>query len=203
MLAGATAAIATALALFVAFTARLAPGRATRAASRIATLGYAVPGAVVALGAILACAELDRAIAVWRGGPRELVLGGSYLALVWVCASRFCAVAHGAIESGFARLGPHVEEAALTLGARPSSLLVRVSAPLVKGSIAAGFVLAFVDAAKELPATLMMQPIGCETLAIRAYKLAENEEIACAAPYALAIVVLGLVPVAIAERLAR
>lgn len=202
-LAGAAAAVATALALVVAFVARLAPGRTTRAIARVATLGYAVPGAVVALGALLACARADGWISDWRGGPRALVLSGSYLALVWVYAARFCAVSHGAIESGFARLGPHVEEAALNLGARPITTLLRVSAPLVRRSIAAGFVLAFVDAAKELPATLMMRPIGCETLAIRAYQLAGDEQIARAAPYALAIVALGLVPVAIAERLAR
>lgn len=199
MLAAATAAVAVALAVLVAYARRIAPNSLTRPAIRIAGLGYAVPGTVLALGLLLPLAAFDNAVdSLARstlGVPLGLVLSGSLAALILALTIRFLAVALGSIEAGFERISPNLDAAARALGESAVSTLHRIHLPLLMPALGAGGLLVFVDAMKELPATLLLRPFNFETLATHVFSLAALEQFEQAAFGALMIVLAGLAPV--------
>lgn len=201
------AALCVILAVLVAYAARLAPGMTTRLAGRALSLGYAVPGTVLAVGVLLPLGALDGMYADWRrsvtGVAPGLLLTGSIAALVYAYVVRYFAVAWNAIEPGFARITPAMDAAARSLGAGVLGTLGRVHAPLLARSAAAALLLTFVDVMKELPATLILRPFNFDTLATQAYQLARDERLAEAAVPSLAIVAVGLVPIMLLARLAR
>jgi iron(III) transport system permease protein len=199
VLALAAAALATALALLVGYAAR-GPGLWPRMASRIAGAGYAVPGAVIAVGILIPVTRLDHALAaLWvqlSGGPHPgLLLTGGIAALVYAYIARFLAVALQSVESGLSRITPSMELAARSLGCTPLGTLTRVHFPLLRGSLLTAFLLVFVDVMKELPATLVMRPFNFDTLATQTYTLASDERLAEASGIALTIVLVGLLPI--------
>jgi iron(III) transport system permease protein len=159
---------------------------------------------VIAIGILLPLVVLDRAIVhLLRdqfGVTVGLLITGSVAALLYAYLVRFLAVSLGGVESGLAKISPSMESAARTLGAGPVGTLARVHAPMLRGSLLSAALLVFVDAMKELPATLILRPFGFETLATRAYALAGDERLADAAAPALAIALVGLVPVLILGR---
>jgi len=198
-LAASAAVLAVAAAGVIAYGLRLAPGRATRLAARLATLGYAIPGVVVAVGVMLPFGRFDNAVDGWLrasfGVSSGLLLSGTVVALLFAYLVRFLALSFNAVESGLSRVKPSVEEAARSLGRGPGGVLTRVHVPLLRGSLLTGALLVFVDVLKELPATLILRPFNFETLAVRVYQLASDERLAEAATAALTIVAIGLLPV--------
>lgn len=203
-LAGVTAAVAVAVALFIAFAGRMLRSPLVKVASTLAGLGYAIPGTVLALGLMLPFAALDNGIdAIMRstfGVSTGLLLTGSIALLVLACTIRFLAVSLGAIESGLEKLSPNLDSAARTLGETPWSVLRRVHLPLILPALGSAALLVFVDAMKELPATLLLRPFNFETLATHVYSLAALEQFEAASLGALAIVLAGLIPVLLLQR---
>ncbi|MFO0988550.1 MAG: iron ABC transporter permease [Alphaproteobacteria bacterium] len=173
--------------------------RALRAGSAIVGLGYAVPGAVIAVGVALILGGFDRLANALTGGA-SLWLSGGLFALYFAYAVRFLPIALGAVESGFTRVTPHMDDAGRMLGYGPGGIFRRIHAPMLKGSILTAALLVFVDVMKELPATLMLRPFNFDTLAIRTYEFASDEQLKLAAPGALAIVAVGIVPVILLSR---
>jgi iron(III) transport system permease protein len=195
----AAAAVLTALAL--AYAQRRDPGKLTAGSVRVAALGYAIPGSVIAVGVLLPLAlfdnALDATLRAWFGVSSGLLLSGTILALIYAYSVRFLAVALGAVEAGMGKITRSMDEAAASLGAGPARTLARVHAPIMGGSILTAALIVFVDTLKELPATLIVRPFGFDTLAVRVYQLASDERLAQASTAALAIVAVGLVPVAL------
>lgn len=201
--AGITASIAVALAIWLAYANRqISPtsltGRTTRLGVRTATLGYALPGMVLAVGLIGPLTALDRTLARamrdhfdWSVG---LFLTGSVAALVFVYLARFLTVAFNSAEGGLARIHPRFDAAARSLGSSPVGVLKRIHWPLLLPTLLTAGLLVFIDVIKELPATLILRPFNFETLATRAYRLASDERLAEASTAALCIVAVGLIP---------
>ena len=198
-LASFTAVVAVAIALTIAFAGRMLRSPLVKVASTLAGLGYAIPGTVLALGLMLPFAAFDNAVdAMMRstfGVSTGLLITGSIALLVLACTIRFLAVSLGAIEAGLERLSPNLDAAARTLGETPWSVLRRVHLPLILPALGSAALLVFVDAMKELPATLLLRPFNFETLATHVYSLAALEQLEAAALGALAIVLAGLLPV--------
>jgi iron(III) transport system permease protein len=194
------AAVATvALGLGLAYARRLAPNALTRSVVRATSLGYAVPGTVLALGLLIPLAALDNhvdaALRSMFGISSGLILSGSLFVIVLAYTSRFLAVSLGALEAGFERLSPNLDAVARTLGETALSALWRVHMPLLVPALGSAGLLVFVDAMKELPATLLLRPFNFETLATHVYSYAALEQFENATLGALSIVAIGLVPV--------
>ncbi|WP_043175071.1 ABC transporter permease, partial [Burkholderia ambifaria] len=201
----AAAATVTTLAcgLVVAWAARArrdsAPAGPARVCARIACLGYAVPGTVLAIGLLIPFAAADRLLgaALGRDG---LLLMGSAAALVIAYTVRFLAISTGSIEAGLARIPPSLEQAARSLGETAGGTLRRVHLPLLRPALTTSALLVFVDAMKELPATLLLRPLNFDTLATWLYAEAARGTYEEGAVAALAIVLAGLVPVILLAR---
>jgi iron(III) transport system permease protein len=199
-LAGLSAVLATALALGLAFAARSQPSAMTRTAMHFAGLGYAVPGAVIVVGLLLPVGWLQSAV------PSSSVgywVTATVLGIVWAYLVRFSAVALQSLQSGYTRIPASLDDSARMLGTTGAKLLGRVHWPLLKRSVAAAALLVFVDVMKELPATLVLRPFNSDTLAVVAYQLARDERLGEAALPALALVLVGLLPVALLSRTLR
>lgn len=203
------AALLTLLAvLLLAYAARLAsPGRALasiRLAARAMNLGYAVPGAVIAVGILVPLARVDNTVDAWMrasfGVGTGLLLTGSLVALLYAYLVRYFAVAYQPVEAGLARITPAMDASARSLGSPPLDVFRRVHLPLLAPSVLAAGLLVFVDVLKELPATLVLRPFNFDTLAVVAYQLASDERLGEAALPSLTIVLAGVVPVFMLSR---
>jgi iron(III) transport system permease protein len=196
--AGLTAVAAVVLAVVMAYASRLTRSRLVAAANRVAMLGYAVPGAVIAVGVLVPLGRLDNSLAGWLerafGIHPGLLLTGTLVALVYAYLVRLLAVALQTVDAGLAKITPSMEDAARSLGATPARTLLRVHAPLLRPTLATAALLVFVDVLKELPATFALRPFNFDTLAIEAYNLAKDERLAEAAAPSLVIVAVGLLP---------
>ena len=170
-----------------------------RACARVASLGYAVPGTVLAIGLLTPFVWIDTAVALVCGGG-GLFLRGSMAARVCACAIRFLAISTGALEAGLARIPPSLEQASRLLGESSAGTLRRVHLPLLRPALAASALLVFVDAMKELPATLLLRPMNIDTLATWLYAEAARGSYEEGAVAALAIVLAGLLPVILLAR---
>lgn len=194
-------------ALIVTWAARSAhtvKSRFMKLCSRVSTVGYAVPGTVLAIGLLPPIIGMDNLLA-WFIRPFTdtdpgLLLMGSSTALVCAYAIRFLAISVGSIESGLARIPPSLEHASRLLGESPAGTLRRVHLPLLRPAIGAAALLIFVDTMKELPATLLLRPVNFETLSTWLYAEAARGTYEEGAVAALAIVVVGLLPVILLAR---
>jgi iron(III) transport system permease protein len=199
LLAVGASVVAAILALVVAYGVRLAPSRLMRLTAWVSTLGYTVPGSVIAVGVLLPFGALDNGVDAWMratfGISTGLLLSGTIFALLFAYVVRFLALSFNSVESGLGRVTPSMDGAARTLGHGPLSVLGRIHLPLLRGSLLTGALLVFVDTLKELPATLIIRPFNFDTLAVRVYLLASDERLAEASTAALTIVVVGIVPV--------
>ena len=204
VLAAISAAVAVAVALVLAYAQRRKADPMVSWAVRLASMGYAIPGAVIAVGVLLAFGAFDNAIDGWArsafGVGTGLIVTGSIAGLVFAYLVRFLAIPVNAAEAGFARVTASMDGAARTLGERPGGVLRRVHAPLLAGSALTAGLLVFVDVMKELPATLILRPFNFDTLAIRAYQMASDERLRDAAAPGLLIVLVGIVPVILLSR---
>ncbi len=207
----AVSALATVLVLLsglvLAYAARNCPGRTTSLAARASTLGYAVPGTVLAIGLLYPVGMFDR---FWASGVERLtgaapglLLLGSGAALVLAYSARFMAISTGGIEAGFARIPPSLDHAARMLGRTPTGAFLGIHLPLSKTAIASAGLLVFVDCMKELPATLLLRPLNFETLATHLYGEAARGTYEEAAIAAMLIVLIGMLPVMILSRMGR
>ena len=191
----------------VAYTMRIDGGPVPAALSRLASLGYAVPGTVLAIGLLPVVGGVEMGVdAATRrlfGFSSGLLLLGSGAAIVYAYLVRFLAIASGGVEAGFSRVSPSLDDAARTLGETAGGRLRRVHLPLLRPALATTALLVFVDCMKELPATLLLRPLGFETLATHLYGEAVRGTYEEAAIAALMIVAAGLVPVLLLARISR
>ena len=200
-LAALAALIATllALALSVALRRR-SSGGALPLLARVVSLGYAVPGAVVAVGILLPLAWVQQR---WPQIGLSVWFTGTLFGLMYAYLVRFSAVALQSVEAGLARVPRSIDDSARLLGAGPRRVFVQLHLPLLRRSALAAALLVFVDVMKELPATLVLRPFGSDTLAVVAYNFARDERLGEAALPSLAIVAVGLLPVLLLSRALR
>jgi iron(III) transport system permease protein len=198
-LAALAASITVFLALLIANGVRLRSGRTARIVARLATLGYALPGAVIAAGVLLTLAPIDRAINAFAQqmnlSAPGLILTGTIIGLMYAYSVRFMSVAFNSVEASLEKVKPSMEQAARTMGASPLRVLWRIHLPLVSQGMVAAAILVFVDVMKELPATVMLRPFGMDTLAIWTYMAAAESFWEEASLPALTILAVGLIPV--------
>lgn len=199
LLATIAAAVTVCVALMLGYARRIGGSSFIRSAGRLASLGYAVPGTVLAIGLLIPLAGIDNYVdALMRatfGISTGLVLSGSLFAITLAYTIRFLAVALAPIDAGLERVSTNLDAAARTLGETALSSLWRIHLPLLMAPLGAAALLVFVDCMKELPATLLLRPFNFETLATHVYGFASIEQLEQASLAALAIVVVGLVPV--------
>ena len=204
VLAGITALLAMMLAVVIAYSARLNRSWLTQAITRVVGLGYAVPGAVIAVGVLIPVTRLDHWLdTLWAelfGTHPGLILTGGLLALIYAYLVRFLAVALHTVESSLSKITHNMDDAASSLGLNRNQTLHRVHLPMLRGSLLTATLLVFVDVMKELPATLVMRPFNFDTLATQTVTLASDERLAEASTAALAIVVVGLLPLILLSR---
>ena len=203
-LAATAAAIIVALALFLSYAARLVRRRGLSRVIEFASLGYAIPGAVIAVGVLLPLASADHGIDKLTqslfGLPSGLLLSGTAFALLVAYVVRFLAVGMASIAPGLAAIDPAMDSSARVLGARPRQVLRYIHLPMLRGPALTAGVIAFVEVLKELPATLLIRPFNFDTLAVGVYRFASDERLAQAAVGAIVIVAVSLVPVILLSR---
>lgn len=198
------AVLAVVLATLMAYGRRLQNSALVQAAHRLASMGYALPGTIIAVGVLIPFAAVDNALDAWLraqwGVSSGLLLTGGIAALVFAYLVRFLAVSLNTIDNGLSKIRPSMDDAARTLGARPLSALLRVHAPIMWPSLLTAGLVVFVDVMKELPATLVMRPFNFDTLAVQAHNFAADERLTEAATPALTIVAVGIPPVILLSR---
>jgi iron(III) transport system permease protein len=199
LIAGIGALMVVAVALLLAYAGRQRPGSAMIWTQRLATLGYAFPGAVLAVGLFIPVAALDNwlidSAQAWFGFEGSEILKGTLLVMLLAYLVRFLAVGFGPIDSGLHRITRNIDEAARNLGTGATGLLARVHLPMLRASLLTAAALAFVDIMKEMPITLMTRPFGWDTLAVRVFEMTSEGEWERAALPSLAIVIAGIIPI--------
>lgn len=199
ILAGSAAIVTVFGAVIIGFCARIAPSHASRFATIVAGIGYAVPGGVIAVGLLVPFAKLDNIINAWAkanlGFSTGLLFTGSISLLVIAYMVRYMAAALNAFDSGISDIKPNIDGAARTLGSKPMQMLRKIHFPLLRPSLLTALLIVFVDVMKELPATLIMRPFNFDTLAVQAYRLASDERLTDASIPSLMIAAFGLIPV--------
>jgi iron(III) transport system permease protein len=204
MLAATAAVVIAGLGLFLAYAGRLVRQRRFNRVIDFAGLGYAIPGAVIAVGILLPLAAADRLLGQTAkdlfGLSIGLVLSGTPVALLLAYTVRFLAVGIANVAPGLAAIDPAMDSSAQMLGARPSTILRRIHLPMLRGPAITAAIVAFVEVLKELPATLIIRPFNFDTLAVGVYRFASDERLAEAAVGALVIVAASLIPVILLSR---
>jgi iron(III) transport system permease protein len=199
LLATAASSLCVVLALLLAYATRLSRTLYMNSVSRVAVLGYSIPGAVIAVGVLMSFGWVDRTIDAQMqrgtGISTGLLLSGSLAALLFAYAVRFLAVALLPVEAGFEQQCRNLDEASRSLGIPPFATLRRVALPLLRSTLLGAMILVFVDVLKEIPLTLVLRPFNFDTLATKAFQLAMDEQIAESANAALVVIVTGLVPI--------
>ena len=199
-----TAGIAVAAAVVVAYGLRLSRSRVVALFGRIASMGYALPGSVVAVGVLVPLAFLDHTLDNWLrttwGISSGLLLTGSLLGLVFAYLVRFLAVSCQTVEASLVKITPSMDMAGRSLGVGPAGVLWRIHLPLIRSGLCSAAILVFVDVMKEMPATLLLRPFGYETLAVRVWQLTSESLWKAAALPALTIVGVGILPILVLVR---
>ncbi len=201
MVSAVAACVAVLIGLLLTYSARLTGSGTLVAAGRLSSIGYAVPGTILAIGTLVPMAALDNAVdGAMRsvlGVSTGLILTGTIAALVYAYVVRFLAVSYGALEAGLQRVTPHLDMASRSLGRTAAGTLREVHLPMLRPAVATAMILVFVDSMKELPATILLRPFGFDTLATHVYTYASLARVENGALAALAIVAVGLLPVAL------
>jgi iron(III) transport system permease protein len=207
LVGGVAAVLTVSAALFLVYGVRMVGRKLARMVLPVTTLGYAAPGAVLAVGLLVPLAALDHRVAdlvlALTGYDPGLLLTGTSAAIILAYVVRFFGIAQGAIDAAFGRISPSLPMAARSLGQGAGGTLRTVYLPLMSGSVASALLVVFVDCVKELPATLLLRPFNFNTLSTRVYELASLERINEASPAALVVVVMGLAAVALLARTTR
>lgn len=185
-----TAILAVLCAVFLAYAARLSQSNILRTLNRLLTVGYALPGAVLAVGLLSLLSVFNLA---W-------LMSASVVVLVYAYLIRFLSSGLQSIETGLTRITPAIDGTAALLGASPWEMMWRIHLPLLRRSVLTATLFVFVDVMKELPATLLLRPFNLDTLAVATYQLAADERLAELALPALSMVIVGLLPVIVLSR---
>ncbi|RTR34891.1 ABC transporter permease [Shewanella atlantica] len=190
--------IAVFIGVLLMFIRRISPRKSDLLPSRLSSTGYALPGTVLAIGILVPLTYLDFAVNdlyeyLGYRGP-GLIFTGSVFVLIFAFCIRFSAIAIGSVESSYKRISPSLDMAAITMGLKPKALLCRVHLPLLRKGIFAGLLLVFIECMKELPAALLLRPVGFENLATYVYQFVSDEQLEHGALAAIVIVLVGLVP---------
>ncbi len=192
------------LAIILLYTVRVSGIYRMRYVTRVASLGYAIPGAVIAVGIMAPVIGFDKWLLHITGQQQgRLLLSSGLFMLIFAYAVRFMAVGYNAIDGGFQKTGKDVNDAATTLGYNSWQTLWRIDLPLIRKSISAGLLLVFVDVIKELPLTLILRPFNFHTLATKAFDMATNEQIAESANASLIVILTGILPIVLLNRIIR
>ena len=198
-LATGSAVLCMMLGIFIGYSQRLSSHWSVKLATRISTIGYAIPGAALAIGLIISFGAMNKIIIPlsehFSLSAQSFFLSGGVVALFFAYTIRFLAISVGSVESGLEKITPNMDMASRTLGSGPFSTLCRIHIPLLRPALIAGSILVFVDTMKELPATLILRPFNFETLATFVYQYASDELLVECAPAALTIVLAGILPV--------
>ncbi|MEE9580826.1 MAG: iron ABC transporter permease, partial [Nitrosomonadaceae bacterium] len=207
MLSGLAALLTCSVAVLVVYSARRHPDTVTRVAVRIATIGYALPGVVLAVGIFVPLAWLDNWLSEMAMQlfhiETGLLIQGTLAIMLNAYITRFLAVGHNPIDSAMQRITFSIDEASMGLGLNGWSMLKRVHLPILKGGIFTAVTLVFVDVMKEMPITLMTRPFGWDTLAVRIFEMTSEGEWEQAALPAVALVLAGLIPIVLLTRQAE
>lgn len=198
ILATVTAILGVVLALIMAYGLRLSPNWSVKVSVRLAAMGYAIPGAVIAVGLLIPLGRLDHMVGSLNevlGRSTKIALSGNVSALILAYLARFLAIAFNTLESSLTRIAPSLDDASRSLGQNPLGTLFNIHLPLLSSGLLTAVMLVFVDVMKELPATLVMRPFNFDTLAIRVYQYAADERLIEASAPALTILLAGLMPV--------
>ncbi|MDQ0319215.1 iron(III) transport system permease protein [Pararhizobium capsulatum DSM 1112] len=201
----ATAAILTVLLGFVlAYAARTSRSRLITIAGRLSSIGYGVPGTVLAIGVLFPLAGFDNGLDAFlrqhAGISTGLLLSGTGFAIIYACTVRFLTMAEGSIEAGFQKLSPHLDMAARTLGRNGSQTLWSVLIPMMRPAVLSAALLVFIESMKELSATIMLRPFNFNTLATLVYEQASRAKVEDASVAAMIIVIAGMIPVILVSR---
>tara|TARA_B100001750_G_scaffold238316_1_gene244657 strand:- start:398 stop:1126 length:729 start_codon:yes stop_codon:yes gene_type:complete len=192
-------------ALIITYAVRLKPIPILRVASKVALLGYSIPGAVIAVGVFIPLVWIDSRLDTFMRSYFQITTGlffsGTLVALVFAYTVRFLAVALSPLDSGFKNLCGNLDDTSRSLGVPPLKTLWKVDLPLLKGTLLSASLLVFVDVLKELPITLILRPFNFDTLATRTFQLASNEQLIQSAIPALLIITVSLLPVIVLNQL--
>lgn len=208
LMVGGIAAVVTVLAgVFLVYGVRLSGRTLPKLLLPLTTIGYAAPGAVLAVGILIPLAVIDHKLADFieavTGRDTGLLLTGSAFALVLAYCVRFFAIAQGAADGAMGRVSPSLPMAARSLGRSKGQTLLEVYFPLIRASVGSALLLVFVDCVKELPATMLLRPFNFDTLATRVHDQASLENLGDASPGAILIVAVGMVAVGFLARANR
>jgi iron(III) transport system permease protein len=198
-LAFVTAIFALLIALFMAYSNRNTQSIVNRFMVRFVSMGYAIPGTVIAVGVLIPFAWFDNTLDAFFtehfNFSTGLLISSTIFTLIFAYLTRFLAVSINTVEAALGKIKPVMDEVAKTTGLSSSGIIKRIHIPMMRGSLLTALLLVFVDVLKELPATLILRPFNFNTLAVRTYELANEERLADAAVPALAIVLVGIIPV--------
>ena len=199
MLAFITALLALSIALFLGYVNRNSCSVINRFLVRFVSMGYAIPGTVVAVGVLIPFVwidnRLDEFLRLHFSISSGLLISGTLFILVFAYLVRFLAVSINTVEAALGKIKPEMDEIAKTNGLSQTGIVKKIHMPIMRGSLLTALLLVFVEVLKELPATLILRPFNFNTLAVRTYELANEERLADAAIPALAIVIIGIIPV--------
>lgn len=203
-----SAIVAIIVGLIMAYGQRIIPNIIVNSCVKIAAMGYAIPGSVIAVGILIPLGAFDNAVDEWMYNnfniSTGLILSGTIIALIYAYLVRFLAVSFQTISSSLTKIQPNLDDASRSLGYGAFATLWKVHLPLMTGGILTALMLVFVDVMKELPATLVMRPFNFDTLAVRVYQYASDERLIEASAPALAIILVGVLPViALSYRIAK
>lgn len=204
LLSGLTAIFAVIFSVLLAYGKRLANTQNVKVAAYLASLGYALPGVVLGIGILVPFSSFDNFLneltLSWFGVEVGAVLGASFAGLVFALVARFLAVSLGSVDASLGKITPNLDMAGRSLGLNPFKLLRKVHLPLIRVGLLTAILIVFVDAMKELPATLILRPFGFDTLATNVYQYASDELLEESALPALLVVAVGLLPIILLSR---
>ncbi|CAD7054635.1 iron ABC transporter permease [Pseudorhizobium endolithicum] len=204
LVSASTAAIAVLLGFVLSYAMRCDRSSATAFAGRVASLGYGIPGTVLAIGVLIPMASLDNALDGFLrsnfGISTGLLLSGSGAAIVYACIARFMTMAEGTLDAGFQKLSPHLDMAARTLGRSQLQALSSVLLPNIRPAMITAALLVFIETMKELSATMLLRPFNFNTLATLVYEDASRARIEDSSVAAMIIIAAGLIPVVLVSR---
>lgn len=191
--------ITVSVALLMAYSSRLNPSKLVKGLNQFGALGYAIPGSVIAVGVLIPFGWLDNTIDSFARSNFQvstgLLLSGTLFAMIFAYVVRFLSVSYNGINSSLQKISPSVDEASRGMGYSFSEILRKIHIPMLSGGLLSAFLLVFVDVMKELPATIIIRPFNFDTLAVQVYRLASDERLGESAGAALAIVLVGIIPV--------
>ncbi len=199
-IAGISSLIIVLISLYFCYLDRSLKNIFTNFSLKILSLGYSIPGVVIAIGIMTPIAFFDELQAILTDDDPFFYLSGSFLALILAYTIRFSTISLKTNESGLNKIKENIDLTARSYGLSKTSILKRIHAPMMQVTIITSLILVFVDIVKELPATLIMRPFNFNTLAVNIYELASAEQLSYIASPALTLIIIGLIPVIILIR---